>query len=86
MLVLILILPLVCVTLTKLFNVSLVVAHNYTILFFYLLNSFELKFKINTVYFINLLSPPIIFNMLIIYKDFVNRCEIFDSCPAVIFK
>lgn len=61
-------------------------AHNYTIIFLYLLKSFDLKFKNNAVYFVNLLFSPIIFNVLNTYKYIVNRCEIFYSCPAVIFK
>lgn len=76
----------VYVTLTNLINLSRVEAHNYTIIFLYLLKSFDLEFKNNVVYFVNLLFSSIIFNVLITYKYIVNRCEIFYCCPAVIFK
>lgn len=53
LLVLIQTLPLiVCMALTKLFNLSWVEACNYTIVFLYLLKSFDLKFKDNAVYFV----------------------------------
>lgn len=76
----------VYVTLTNLLNLSWVETHNYIIIFLYLLKSFDLMFKNNAVYFVNLWFSPIIFNVLNTYKYIVNRCKIFYSCPAVIFK